>query len=137
MSYLDTYRSSARTMAAVTVSPLSAAFCCAACQSGSGTRTDRTGVFGWFGMSAQPHHGVELGDLGVGGAGVGELAVVCGLGFGAEADACGDVSPVGGHGDDGAVGAGGGVVAHLVSVPAGVWTPYTGVPTPVKREAAR
>ena len=49
-----TYSLSALTMTSVTVSSLASAHALAASHSGCGTRTERAGVFGWFGMSGQP-----------------------------------------------------------------------------------
>ena len=49
-----TYFSSERTMTSVTVSPLTSARSLAASHRGCGTRTERNGVFGWFGISDHP-----------------------------------------------------------------------------------
>ena len=50
-----TYRFKARRTTSVTVSPRSAALACAAFQTSSAMRTERTGVFGWSGMSDGRH----------------------------------------------------------------------------------
>jgi len=83
-----TYSSSARTRTSVTVSPLSSAHALAASHSGCGTRTERAGVFGWFGMSAACG-GCDGGDLLVGPLGV-SVTQPCGgvVGRGGRSDVC-------------------------------------------------